>query len=94
MLGSEPVWALGAMSGTSLDGVDAAMIRTDGVAVLEFGPSEYRPYSDTERAVLRAALGRWQGEEVGAALEAVQAAHLEVLSRFEGAELIAFLGSL
>ncbi|MDJ0821445.1 MAG: anhydro-N-acetylmuramic acid kinase [Paracoccaceae bacterium] len=92
MLGSEPVWALGAMSGTSLDGVDAAMIRTDGHEVLEFGPSEYRPYSDTERAVLRAALGRWPGEDVGEALEVVQTAHLEVLSRFEGADLIGFHG--
>jgi anhydro-N-acetylmuramic acid kinase len=51
------------MSGTSLDGVDAAMLRTDGETILEFGPPAYRPYSAAERAVLRAALGRWPGEE-------------------------------
>ncbi|MFN3825709.1 MAG: anhydro-N-acetylmuramic acid kinase, partial [Pseudorhodobacter sp.] len=34
---SGAVWALGAMSGTSLDGVDGAMIRTDGVTISEFG---------------------------------------------------------
>jgi anhydro-N-acetylmuramic acid kinase len=44
------------MSGTSLDGVDAAVIETDGERILEFGPTFYRPYSDAERAVLRQAL--------------------------------------
>lgn len=33
----QPVWALGLMSGTSLDGVDAALIKTDGEKVVEFG---------------------------------------------------------
>jgi anhydro-N-acetylmuramic acid kinase len=28
-----PIWALGAMSGTSLDGVDAAMVLTDGETI-------------------------------------------------------------
>lgn len=33
----QPIWALGLMSGTSLDGVDAALIKTDGERVEEFG---------------------------------------------------------
>ena len=41
---------LGLMSGTSLDGVDLAMIETDGRTVRKFGPSGYRPYSERERA--------------------------------------------
>jgi anhydro-N-acetylmuramic acid kinase len=48
--------AIGLMSGTSLDGVDVALIETDGERVGAFGPSGYRPYDARERAVLRQAL--------------------------------------
>jgi anhydro-N-acetylmuramic acid kinase len=44
------------MSGTSFDGVDAAIIETDGERILDFGPTSYRPYRDEERTVLRQAL--------------------------------------
>lgn len=48
--------AIGLMSGTSLDGVDAALIETDGETISAFGPTAYRVYSDEERAVLGQAL--------------------------------------
>lgn len=48
--------AIGLMSGTSLDGVDIALIETDGEHVSSRGPSGYRPYSAAERDLLRAAL--------------------------------------
>lgn len=93
MLRGDPVWALGAMSGTSLDGVDAAMILTDGERVLDFGESRYRPYSAAERAVLRAALGRWPGDPgVEAAAEVVETAHAELLAGFRGAAIVGFHG--
>ncbi len=89
---SDTVTALGAMSGTSLDGVDAAVVETDGVRILGFGPSGYRAYSEEERATLRAALGHWHGPEVDAAAELVTIAHAEALSEFDEIDLIGFHG--
>jgi anhydro-N-acetylmuramic acid kinase len=48
--------AVGLMSGTSLDGVDAAVINTDGESIGRLGPTAYRPYSDDERSILIGAL--------------------------------------
>ena len=44
------------MSGTSLDGVDVALVETDGEGFVRFGPTGYRPYSEGERRLLRDAL--------------------------------------
>jgi len=86
------VWALGAMSGTSMDGVDAALLQTDGEAIFGFGESGYRAYSGAEREVLRQALGCWPGEPgVGAAAELVETAHAELLSRYDS-DLVGFHG--
>ncbi len=87
------ITALGAMSGTSLDGVDAAVIRTDGAAILGFGPTAYRPYRPEERAMIAAAMGHWPGEDgVEAAAETVETAHADLLARFEGVDLVGFHG--
>src|SRR3569833_2584691 len=48
--------ALGLMSGTSLDGVDVALIETDGRQIMSLGPSGYRPYGPAVRSLLRVAL--------------------------------------
>ena len=45
------------MSGTSVDGVDVALIETDGERVAEFGPSLTVPYPDEARRIIRAAFG-------------------------------------
>ncbi len=83
---------LGAMSGTSLDGVDAAVIETDGECIGAFGESAYRPYSDAERATIRAALGQWEGPAVAAAAEVVETAHAELLSEFGDVDLVGIHG--
>jgi len=49
------VRVLGMMSGTSMDGVDAAVIETDGEDRIEFGPAASFPYpSDVQEALLGA----------------------------------------
>lgn len=50
------VQAIGLMSGTSLDGVDAAWLETDGHGVSAFGPSLTIPYDAELRGVLRRVL--------------------------------------
>jgi anhydro-N-acetylmuramic acid kinase len=48
--------AIGLMSGTSMDGVDVALIETDGESIQSFGPSCSYPYSAAERNLLREAM--------------------------------------
>jgi anhydro-N-acetylmuramic acid kinase len=48
--------AIGLMSGTSYDGVDVALIDTDGEEIGRLGPTGYRPYSDRERDLIRRAI--------------------------------------
>jgi len=45
------------MSGTSLDGIDAGLLETDGRAVVRAGPSATTPYESDLRERLRAILG-------------------------------------
>jgi anhydro-N-acetylmuramic acid kinase len=70
-----PLKAIGLMSGTSLDGVDAALLETDGIRLSHTGPSIYSPYPPPERDLSRRALadasalfdrapGSWQAERV------------------------------
>ncbi|WP_136657215.1 anhydro-N-acetylmuramic acid kinase [Nitratireductor sp. XY-223] len=47
--GSGVLTAIGLMSGTSMDGIDVALIRSDGVAIAERGPFLTVPYSPAFR---------------------------------------------
>lgn len=51
------VWAIGLMSGTSADGIDAALIRSDGIDVFDFGPRLTITYTPDFRACLIACFG-------------------------------------
>ncbi len=89
----ETVRALGTMSGTSLDGVDAAIVLTDGVTIRGFGTSGYRAYTDEERQVIRAGFGAdAPADQVAEAAEVVETAHAVLISGFDGYDVMGFHG--
>jgi anhydro-N-acetylmuramic acid kinase len=55
-LPSTAVLAIGLMSGTSQDGVDVALIDTDGERIAQLGATACRPYTNAERTLLRRAM--------------------------------------
>ena len=76
-------WALGLMSGTSLDGIDAALIRGDGRARVHPGPRLTVAYDAAFRARLRAVLGaRDEGDPAVASVErALTLRHADAVRR-------------
>ena len=65
----KPVWAIGLMTGTVLDGmIDIAAIRTDGLKIAEFGPWALKPYPQSIRDLMPEAVAAardwdFEGEE-------------------------------
>ena len=78
------------MSGTSLDGVDVALIETDGERIASFGASLTVAYTDDVRRTIRAAFGAEQpSPATRAAEDAVTAAHVAAAQRWSSERGIA-----
>lgn len=88
--------AIGLMSGTSLDGIDAALIRTDGHSFVE--PLDFLsvPYDDDLREDLRSCFGYRQRDdfitEVEQCMTQAHAALVKELARGRAVDLIGFHG--
>lgn len=82
--------AIGLMSGTSMDGVDVALIESDGERIGRLGPVGYRAYTREERNLLRTALVDAVGMTdrnarspiLAEAEKAITAAHVEAVEAF------------
>jgi anhydro-N-acetylmuramic acid kinase len=82
--------AIGLMSGTSMDGIDVALVETDGRSRSQTGPASFYPYAGAERALLRAALDEGavltdraaRPGRVGEAERLVTARHSEAVDAF------------
>ncbi|MDP2333467.1 MAG: anhydro-N-acetylmuramic acid kinase [Reyranella sp.] len=82
--------ALGLMSGTSVDGVDVALIDTDGERVAAVGPCLTVPYADDVRGLIRSAFGAEHPSDATRAAErAVTEAHAAAVRRWSELEHIA-----
>ena len=87
------VTAVGAMSGTSLDGVDVAEITTDGQKIASFGASAYHPYSAADHDILFSVLGKWpEAQGLEAARGLIHQRHLEAYQMLDAADLYGFHG--
>jgi len=105
---SDKMRAIGLMSGTSMDGVDVALIETDGDAYVAPGLSGFLAYDDEDRALLRSAIKDAVGLDdrtarpgsVAAAEAMISRRHIEAVENFlrekniarESVDIIGFHG--
>lgn len=84
---SDTLTAIGMMSGTSLDGVDIALLKTDGEDLVDAGPAMHVPYDRdlriwVRRAIKAAIEGRDGAADIGKAAGEVTQAHIRAVEDF------------
>jgi anhydro-N-acetylmuramic acid kinase len=60
---NSPLTVIGLMSGTSADGIDAALLETDGETITHFGHNYHKPYPELLKTMILQAYGRVPGPE-------------------------------
>ncbi|MBC7635342.1 MAG: anhydro-N-acetylmuramic acid kinase [Acetobacteraceae bacterium] len=81
----DPISAIGVISGTSMDGIDVALLRTDGHAVVEAGAGRTYDYKPDLRAALLALIAdpeRCANDPLDSLEDAVSDAHAGAVSQF------------
>ena len=82
----DPIWTVGLMTGTVLDGnIDVAMLKTDGERVESFGPYTLAPYSPSIRRLLEETLAQARKWNFVGADPAIFAEAEEALTRAQSA---------
>ncbi len=78
--------AIGLMSGTSMDGIDVALIETDGVSVYRLGAFGSYPYVDELRAALKPVVGKMPlpSSDLDQLVRDITDAHAEAVQDFVG----------
>lgn len=90
----DPIWAVGLMTGTVLDGnIDVALLKTDGERIAAFGPWTLSPYPPGLAELLRETLQQARAWNFGPTDPAIFAEAEDALTRAQSAAVRTFVES-